>query len=929
MKNWEEIIPGNGVVRIGQFAGIALLAASLAACSSSDSSDDLGDDGSNGDPDPGGFTISGEVSGLDTGGLTLVLNEEEELKVEEDGAFSFSEVLEDGEQYEVELLDSPASRLCELGNASGSVDSADVDDVQISCGPWNLTAFNDEEAIDVEWGAADGLDIHYSTERDCGWENVNQCANGGTVSENGGNATLTVEDDGLEADESYFFVATYGDQQSHIVSATPTTFHLTGPVNDVLLQSDRLIVGGEPARHGALTTSIAKFGQSDGAFRHTGEVLEFIRSSGAFPVAMDMVQAPDGGWYVSGMFDYVDGFSQSNLVRLNEDGSVDEDWSIDSQGVWIEIAHVDEDRLYLMGRFSISEEGEDYRSFVALNHDGTVDTTFQPEAPFEPSGGDRPEAFLIHEGTIYISGTFSNDADENEENIAALDEETGELIDGFNATLDGRGFGFLIHEEELIVGGEFTEVNGNNQAHLARLDPETGDLDSSFNPDFDGSVVALESVGLHILVGGGFDTINGSETENLALLNSASGAVNGEWTIHADGFVGEIAKSEDLIYVAGDFHVLGGEAQSTAGRINVSGGAYEVDSDWTLPVHGSARGVVPVEDGYFVHGAIRGAGGRSLGGLYALDIVDGRPAQEWEPEVASTVHAIAKGGSSIYAGGDFSIVAGEERSNAAAFDPSDASLLGWEPDTDGIVHDLKVSGSGVYIAGAFSEIRGENRQSLALVDEVSGSPMSSPSLDIDGEIRSISHMTQEDVFFIGGDFSSVNGTNRDNLAALNDQTFDLLGWAPDPNRFLNAVTFIDPDRVLIGGSFSNVTSETQQRFAMISESEEILGQPPRANNIVEAISHHKSQETVTIGGNFTEMGDDEVGHFGAYHLDPDDHTFTLKDNQPEFDNRVRTLDRSDSMIAVGGEFREVNDATNSGVILLHADTLELIWANDP
>jgi hypothetical protein len=82
-----------------------------------------------------GYTIGGQVSGLEGSGLVLQNNGGDDLAIDADGSFSFGTALADGNGYSANVLTQPASpdQYCTVSNASGTVDGADVTDVAVTC----------------------------------------------------------------------------------------------------------------------------------------------------------------------------------------------------------------------------------------------------------------------------------------------------------------------------------------------------------------------------------------------------------------------------------------------------------------------------------------------------------------------------------------------------------------------------------------------------------------------------------------------------------------------------------------------------------------------------------------------------------------------------------------------------------------------------
>ena len=115
-----------------------------------------------------------------------------------------------------------------------------------------------------------------------------------------------------------------------------------------------------------------------------------------------------------------------------------------------------------------------------LNSDGTVDTTFNPNA----SGVVRAIAVQA-DGKILVGGEFSGAnsiGGQPRNRIARLDATTG-AADSFNP--DASGFGISIPSVEtivvqgngrILVGGRFNSIGGQARSHIARLDPRPARL---------------------------------------------------------------------------------------------------------------------------------------------------------------------------------------------------------------------------------------------------------------------------------------------------------------------------------------------------------------------------------------------------------------------------------------------------------------------
>lgn len=82
-----------------------------------------------------GFTVGGTIAGLDGNGLVLQLNGGNDLAVSNDGSFTFVAELADATAYSVTVLTQPSgpSQTCTIGNAGGTIATANVTNVAVTC----------------------------------------------------------------------------------------------------------------------------------------------------------------------------------------------------------------------------------------------------------------------------------------------------------------------------------------------------------------------------------------------------------------------------------------------------------------------------------------------------------------------------------------------------------------------------------------------------------------------------------------------------------------------------------------------------------------------------------------------------------------------------------------------------------------------------
>ena len=101
------------------------------------------------------------------------------------------------------------------------------------------------------------------------------------------------------------------------------------------------------------------------------------------------------------------------------------------------------------------------------------------------------------------------------------------------------------------------------------------------------------------------------------------------------------------------------------------------------------------------------------------------------------VNALAVGGDTVFAGGDFATVNGSSpRQRLAAFDNQNGTARAWAPSADGSVRALAIHGPTVFAGGDFASVNGgAPRSGFAALDGQTGAP-DPDSLDLGTEERS-------------------------------------------------------------------------------------------------------------------------------------------------------------------------------------------------
>ncbi len=182
--------------------------------------------------------------------------------------------------------------------------------------------------------------------------------------------------------------------------------------------------------------------------------------------------------------------------------------------------------------------------------------------------------------------------------------------------------------------------------------------------------------------------------------------------------------------------------------------------------------------------------------LVAIDRATGNPTSAWKPSVvaassgldgngyrinpAVSAIAVASNGT-VYVGGNFSGIGGRAKSNVAAVSSAGAVINGWTANVNGPVRDLELSGSRVYLAGQFNSVSSTTRNGAAAVLASNGSLVTTWDAHLGATGRAQTLKVSGSTVYLGGDFTSINGSAQDNLASVSASTGADTGWRPNAN----------------------------------------------------------------------------------------------------------------------------------------------------
>lgn len=238
--------------------------------------------------------------------------------------------------------------------------------------------------------------------------------------------------------------------------------------------------------------------------------------------------AQSGSIYVGGDFTTYNGVQKARIVRLNADGTVDPLFAIgtgfDNTVSIIALAGDGTGALYVGGAFS-TYNGTPANRIVRLNADGTIDQNF-----VVASGFDNPVLTIVPvgdgSGDLYVGGAFTLYKGIDAMRIVRL-TSAGSVNFAFPTTtgFDNTVQNMTLADDrsgKLYLGGDFTNYKGIPAIRLARLN-SSGVLDLSlvtgtgFNNTVFSVVPAGDGTG-KLYVGGAFTIYNGTQAQSNELV---------------------------------------------------------------------------------------------------------------------------------------------------------------------------------------------------------------------------------------------------------------------------------------------------------------------------------------------------------------------------------------------------------------------------
>jgi PKD repeat protein len=267
---------------------------------------------------------------------------------------------------------------------------------------------------------------------------------------------------------------------------------------------------------------------------------------------------------------------------------------------------------------------------------------------------------------------------------------------------------------------------------------------------------------------------------------------------------------------------------------------------------------------------------------------------------------------------------------------------------DGVVWDQHIVGNIVYVVGDFSTARpagsapGQNqvtRQNMLAYDITTGQLIPGFVANLNNQAMTVSSSPDGSRIYIGGQFTSVNGTARFRIAALDPATGAVItGFNAATDYIINDIVATDTT-VYVGGAFNFAgggNSHARSKLAAFSAANgAVLSWAPQADDRVQTITMSTDGSRVFVGGMFLNIDGQYAYGMGA--LDPNtgallswpvNEVIKVGGQFGNANGAILDLRAHEGWIYGGGYTWQRAGGNLEGVFKVHPVTGEIEWLED-
>lgn len=621
---------------------------------------------------------------------------------------------------------------------------------------------------------------------------------------------------------------------------------------------------------------------------------------------------PDGsgGWYVGGAFTQIGNQSKSYVAHVKSDKSVDPNFTANCNS-WVLTMVKDGLKLYLGGYFT-TVNGSTRNYLAAVNS-----TTGALNNLWTPSSNNYVSTLALADTTVVVGGTFTSISGKNTYKFAVLSKTSGKPVGGypgFNSTVNK----IAVRGDSILTGGAYYYSAFYNPYSAAITTLATNTNPNPNFPATNGSIYCVvKDASGNYYVGGSFTQIGGFNQAYIAKLNSSFQVITA-WAPVVNSYVRSMVISGTTLVIGGSFTTTNAASRPYISALNTVNPGNNKTWNSSLNYTVNTLALDTTNSTIYAGGQFSLVNGTTTRNLLAKFTLTGTLDASWDPNAAGgggSVEKLAITGTNVLAGGSFTTIKGVSRTYLAKLNKTTGASVNWAT-ANSYVYALYSDGTTCYVGGYFNSLTStggvaNTRYYLGGVT-ISNGTINSFNPSPNSYVYAISK-TGTNVYY-GGQFTSVNGTPRGYLAATNASNNTLITWNPSANNSVGTL-FINGTTVILGGNFSGF-KETARSYASIIQyaTKTFASWAPTLDNQVYDITYNKTK--IFIGGSFHTVNGSARNGLAAFGLGGAlvGTNLNLTKSGSIYYVNVWNIYANDSIIYVGGDFDKTGSTPRNNFV---------------
>jgi hypothetical protein len=382
----------------------------------------------------------------------------------------------------------------------------------------------------------------------------------------------------------------------------PKTFSTNGLVNCIQKKGNTLFVGGEFDKVGFAAKGAVAFAIGDSL-----PMSDFPVFNGEVTQA---ISDANGGWYVAGSFDQVNGISILGLAHINSDFSIDTAFNLFANNPTPDVKALllDAGVLYVGGYFT-------YNTGVTRNNLLAISTATKTVTSWNPDPDSEVTSMVSNTTSVFVTGSFSQIGGAARNSLAGINKTTG-LATSFDPAADGTVYAIALSGNLLYVAGGFSMLGDSSRASLGAVNVTTNQA-TTFNPIItNGTVSDIKLAATTLYLVGDFTDVNNTTRNYVAALNTSTGALTA-YNPNPNNTVQAISISGTNVYLSGVFDSINGTSRNSIAATNSTSGAL---TNWNPQFDQTPTAVLVTPNAIFVAGNFNFVNPQSRRSIYAIDI---------------------------------------------------------------------------------------------------------------------------------------------------------------------------------------------------------------------------------------------------------------------------------------------------------------------